>query len=145
MGSCHSKGSRTYVTNGRNADGNASSLNIKEGGGFQYTYKGKTYTIMQENGYAYDVSDLADIPERIGNGISASEFAKRAANNGYELSPAQMRQREAERNAERKQRDNIDYELGMGVPWGNSRNRKVARRNRMVSRSQKKLRSSSRK
>lgn len=122
---------------GRSSGGGGSSLNVREGGGFQYTYNGKTYTIMQRNGYAYDVSDLADIPSRIGNGISASELAKRAVNNGREvkvLSPAQIKERQEQRRKEREARAGIDYELGAGVPWSNKDNRRAARQGRLATR-----------
>lgn len=125
---CHGGGGRKK---------NNTTLNISEGGGFQYTYNGKTFTIMQRNGYAYDVSDLANMPSKIGSGISATELAKRAVNNGREvkvLSPTQIKERQEQRRKDREARANIDYELGAGVPWGNKANRRAARQGKLTSR-----------
>lgn len=116
---------------------------VKNGGGIQYTRNGITFTLEQKNGVMYNVSDLADIPEKVGKGFSGAEIIERLNRTGTEfkvLSPADMQARRDARNADREARKNIDYELGAGVPWGNKANRQAARRGRLASRAAKRRR-----
>ena len=127
MGTC-SSGSR------------AGSTSVKNGGGIQYTSNGVQFTLEQKNGVMYNVSDLAEIPQKIGKGFSGAEIIERLNRTGTEfkiLSPNDMQARRDARNADREARKNIDYELGVGVPFGNRANRQAARRGRLASRAAK--------
>lgn len=111
---------------------------IVDGGGVAFTKDGSEFVYEQINGEMYDVSDLADIPTKAP--LSGSEMVERMANNGTDfriMSPEQMQQRRDARQADRNARAGIDYELGVGVPWGNKNQRQAARRGRMISRAQK--------
>ena len=114
---------------------------IKNGGGFTYTTPdGFTATFQNKNGKVYNVSDLGDVPHLMKTSKTASELAQTAAKNGNSvtiLSPEQMQARVDARRAERAARAGIDYELGVGVPWGNKANRQAARRGRLASRAMK--------
>ena len=114
---------------------------VRESGGFQYDFNGRTITIQQKNGIAYDVSDLADIPSKIGKGINANELMQRAKKNGRTvkiLSPKEMSDRVENRRKERENKP--DYEHGIGTPWGNKNNRKAARQQRLTTRVQRRAR-----
>lgn len=120
---------------------------VKEGGGFSYVAdiggRKRTMTFQNRNGEVYNVSDLADIPQKMNTSRSADELVKSMKKRGYEvtiLSPAQMQARVDARNADREARKNIDYELGAGVPWGNKSNRRAARQGRLASRTAKRRR-----
>lgn len=118
--------------------GGASKFNIKENGGFTYTSPdGFTATFQLREGKTYNVSDLSKIPQLMKTSKSISELAQTAAKNGNTvtiLSPAQMQARVDERRREREARAGIDYELGVGVPWGNKNNRRAARQGRLATR-----------
>lgn len=123
-------------TNVGGATGRAGNA-VRNGGGIQYTRNGTQFTLEQKNGVMYNVSDLSDIPEKIGKGYSGAEIIERLDRTGTEfkiLTPADMQARRDARNAEREARANIDYELGVGVPFGNKANRQAARRGRLATR-----------
>lgn len=122
---------------GRGGSGN--SIKIKEGGGFSYTSDNRTYTFIQKNGATYNVSDVSAIPEKISD-TNATELAKRLDKKGVKvtvLSPADMEKRRKEYRAEREKTKNIDYELGLGVPWNARDSRRTARNNRLTTRMQR--------
>ena len=85
-------------------------------------------------GRIFDVTNNRELSAK----MSLSEIAKRARENGYRVEVLNAKET-AERDEARKKenRSKPDYELGMGVPWGNKEYRKTARRNRMTSRSQR--------
>ena len=117
----------------------SNSGTVKEGGGFHYIMKdGRTGTFQLKDGAIYDVTDLANTPEKMNTKRTASELIESMRDRGIKvtvLTPKQMNDRERTRNIERENRP--DYELGVGIPWGNKTSRKAARRGKMVSRTSK--------
>lgn len=113
-----------------------------DGGGFAYRDDRGLHVIQQVGTALYDVTELAEIPTLIAENADGNAFAERAYNNGREvfaLTPEQMDMRAQVRRDERRERAGIDYELGVGVPWGNAVHRKAARRASLVTRSQRRI------
>ena len=94
---------------------------------------------LHSNGRVTDIDDFGESKNT--NNLSLSEIAKRARDNGYSVktyTASELKDRDERRKKERENRP--DYELGVGVPWGNAEYRRTARRNRKATRAQRRKR-----
>lgn len=110
--------------------------------GISVTAHGETTTLFFD-GKGHMQSQIGGIPSPVPGGRTSADVVRINKEKGYKveiITPAQYNKKEEARKADREARANIDYELGVGVPWGNSEYRKTARRNRMINRAQKKNR-----
>lgn len=88
---------------------------------------------LHPNGLVTDIDDFAE--QKNTNKLTLAEIADRAVENGYSVmsfTQSQLNERDKKRKDSRANRP--DYELGIGVPWGNKEYRKTARRNRINTR-----------
>lgn len=97
----------------------------------RYYAKGPNGSVVDERGLPV---------ESVGNMSYRDLINRMSANNagGFKVenvSNADLNRMQAEYN--KSLRDTTDYELGVGVPWGNREYRQGARRNRLSNRSQK--------
>lgn len=83
-----------------------------------------------DNGVIYDVCTFRQLQTAITLGELAARL--KAAGNGVEEFDAEEAKRREKRRGEAR-RMRPDYELGVGVPWGNAEYRRSARRSRVAS------------
>lgn len=88
------------------------------------------------------ITGIDDAIESHANGrMTVPEIAKRMAENGATVKTYTKKQLAAHAEARQKEIANKpDYELGVGVPWGNKENRKAARASRLAGRAQRRRR-----
>lgn len=88
------------------------------------------YIVHEVGGTTYVSRDLYASPKPFP--ISGKEIAKRAANKGASVSLVTPTEMKKKRDAfAKEQASKPDYELGMGVPWGNADYRRIARMHRI--------------
>ena len=91
------------------------------------------YIVQEFGGTTYVSRGLGANPEPFP--ISGKEIAKRAINNGASVTLVTPSEMKKKREAFAKELDSKpDYELGMGIPWGNAAYRRTARMNRINTR-----------
>lgn len=89
------------------------------------------------------ITDITGYDLKDTNGMNIAELAERAKSMGYEVTAytaKEVSEMDAKRKAQKEADAGVDYELGYGLPWGNKQYRKVARRNRLMTRMQKRRR-----
>lgn len=113
---------------GRGSSGAIAAIAVNIGNGWlTYRKDGKRIRRLDE-------PELVDT-----NGLTIEQIAARAEANGYQVvryNKKQLAQHDRERREERANRP--DYELGVGVSWGNKEYRKRARQNRINTRQARK-------
>lgn len=93
----------------------------------------------RQGGFITGIDDAIESPA---NGrMTVPEIAKRMAENGATVKTYNKKQLAAHDEARQKEIANKpDYELGVGVPWGNKDARKAARASRLAGRAQRRRR-----
>ena len=88
------------------------------------------------------ITGIDDARESLASGrMTVPEIAKRMTENGATVKTYTKTQLSAHDEARRKEIANKpDYEMGIGVPWGNKNNRKAARASRLAGRVQSRRR-----
>ena len=102
-------------------------------GGFSVTIQGNERIYFQAAGGEFRELQAT-------NDVISKEMANKLLKNGKArpISKTEMSKIKAERNKERAAKP--DYEMGIGVPWGNKANREAARKSRLVGRISKRPR-----
>lgn len=88
-----------------------------------------------ENGRVTDIDNFGD--EKNVNGLSLSQIRDNARKQGHTVesfTESQLKKIDEARSQRREAQRGVDYELGLGVPWGNRENRRRARLNRIADR-----------
>ena len=122
------RGSGSSARNNRNfSDAVAIEVTTKDGRRLSYR--------SRQGGFITGIDDAIESPA---NGrMTVPEIAKRMAENGATVEAYTKKQLAAHDEARWKEIANKpDYELGVGVPWGNKENRKAARVSRLAGRAQ---------
>lgn len=116
---------------------------VKNKGGFQVTLDdGRVSTFFSYRGKVYNITELSKPPEELDTDKTATQLVQGMLNRGVDvkiLSPQEIKQRENEYN-NRPYKD-ADYELGTGLPFGNTEYRRRARRQKINDRAARKKRS----
>lgn len=102
-------------------------VSFPNGATLTYRDNGKGNPVTAMNGYGTGVVET--------NNLSLKEIKERAEKAGAQVqtfNQAEVEKYEKDYWEERKNRP--DFELGVGVPWGNAANRKAARQGRLASR-----------
>lgn len=88
------------------------------------------------------ITGIDDARESLASGrMTVPEIAKRMTENGATVKTYTKTQLAAHDEERRKEIANKpDYEMGIGVPWGNKNNRKAARASRLAGRVQRRRR-----
>lgn len=110
--------------------GSGSSARV---GGFSVTIQGKERIYFQAAGGEFrGLQDTSDVVSK--------EIANKLLKNGKArpISKTEMSKIRTEQNKERAAKP--DYEMGIGVPWGNKNSREAARKSRLVGRISKRPR-----
>lgn len=105
--------------------------------GLEITFENGTKNTVYFNGKGYMTNALGEIPQAVPNGLTSAKIAEMNREKGrsvHVIMPDEYNQRNQARAADRKERENIDYELGVGLPFGNAQHREAARRGRLMSR-----------
>lgn len=102
-------------------------------GGFAVTIQGRERIYFQAAG-----GEFRDLQAT--NDVVSNELANKLLKNGNArpISKTEMSRIKTERNKERASKP--DYEMGIGVPWGNKNNREAARKSRLEGRISKRPR-----
>lgn len=110
--------------------GKIQAIEVDYGNGSRSSFR------LHSNGRVTDIDNFGE--QKNTNNLSLEEITKRARDNGYSVktyTSSDLKDRDEKRRKERENRP--DYELGVGVPWGNAEYRKTARRNRISTRAQR--------
>lgn len=101
--------------------------------GTKFSYRSR------QGGFITGIDDARESPAS--GRMTVPEIAKRMTENGATVKTYTKTQLAAHDEARRKEIANKpDYEMGIGVPWGNKNNRKAARTARLAGRVQKRRR-----
>lgn len=128
----------------KKAEGGGKTASIENGfngqwHGVSITANNKTNTIFFD-GNGHMKNELGEIAFDVPGGRTSADVVRINKAKGYKvevITPAQYNKMAEEYAAEREARDKIDYALGAGVPWGNADHRRVARRQRIIDRVQR--------
>lgn len=122
-----SRGPLPSLANGYNGQWHGLEINFENG----------IKNTMYFNGKGYMTNELGEIPQAVPNGLTSAKVAEMNREKGRSvrvITPDEYNQRNQARATDRKERENIDYELGVGLLFGNAQHRKAARRGRLMSR-----------
>lgn len=106
------------------------AIEVDYGDGTKSTFR------LHSNGQITDIDDFGQ--QKNTNNLSLQDIAKRARESGYSVktyTSSELKDRDERRKKERENRP--DYELGVGVPWGNAEYRRAARKNRIITKTQR--------
>lgn len=113
---------------------------VKNKGGFQITLDdGSVSTFFSYRGKVYNITELSKPPKELDTDKTATQLVQGMLNRGIDvkiLSPQEIKQKENEYN-NRPYKD-ADYELGTGLPFGNTEYRRRARRQKINDRAARK-------
>ena len=106
--------------------------------GIRIKYQGTDIEIEYRKGPNDIIIDSRNIPIDYLSSVSFTELYNRARDNGVIVQEFKQRELDERDRREAEERENRpDYELGGGVPWGNTAYRRQARRDRTSTRAQR--------
>ena len=129
-------GSSSKGSSAREGGGNFSgvvAIEVTTKDGTKLSYRSR------QGGFITGIDDARESPAS--GRMTVPEIAKRMTENGATVKTYTKKQLAAHDEARRKENANKpDYEMGIGVPWGNKNNRKAARASRLAGRVQRRRR-----
>lgn len=126
------RGSGSSARNNRNFSG-VVAIEVTTKDGRRLSYRSR------QGGLVTGIDDVRESPAS--GRMTVPEIAKRMAENGATVKTYTKKQLAAHDEARRKENANKpDYEMGIGVPWGNKDARKAARASRLATRAQRRRR-----